>query len=313
MISDIAPVAKTILSPMSTSKRLTTYAPNQASNSGILNERVLLLVFESLKWDLHTLCVTASLNRKLHAIAKRLLWRELCANRAPRMVSTLTNSQASAHFDDFWRALAKLMFFCCGCNPTRNFRVSRVLPGHFVKASRFSKTSGRSFLIKKCRGDLLYVSDPCEHTMADHEDDLGVYRGVFKGFTKSRTRAWLIRRQVNFEESISCPYCGARVWSMSRARLTPKSAARRLGSRDGRLEYFVCVNGHLHGACWLTPLSSDEDRNDDVDNEENDDGDEVSCDLGIVGEDEDCDDQTVASGSTSSTGEEIVSDPFLCG
>lgn len=56
---------------------------------------------------------------------------------------------------------------------------------------------------------------------------------------------------------------------MTAARLIPrKSAARRLGSSDDALEYFVCLNGHLHGTCWLVPLSSDEDADDQDDNEE---------------------------------------------
>lgn len=62
---------------------------------------------------------------------------------------------------------------------------------------------------------------------------------------------------------------------MTSARLVPKSAARRLGSHHGGLEYFVCVNGHLHGTCWLVPLSSDEDDldldlDDDVDGDDED-------------------------------------------
>lgn len=160
-----------------------------------------------------------------------------------------------------WPALAKLLFFCGGCESSRNFELSRPKPGHFVMESRFSKTSGRSFLMKRCRGDLLFVSDPCEHRMGDREDDLGVFRGVFRGFRESKTRACLIARQVALEETDRCPYCGARVWSMTTAELVPRNAAKRLGSHDGALEYFVCVNGHLHGTCWLAPLSSDEEVN----------------------------------------------------
>jgi hypothetical protein len=45
------------------------------------------------------------------------------------------------------------------------------------------------------------------------------------------------------------------------AGLAPRSACRRLGAHEGRLEYFVCVSGHLHGSCWLARLSdSDGDR-----------------------------------------------------
>ncbi|XVF21816.1 hypothetical protein REPUB_Repub12eG0122400 [Reevesia pubescens] len=264
---------------MSATQRRRLSPPSHASqsdDSGILNERILLLVFESIKWDLQVLCLTASVNHKLRAIAKRLLWRKLCVYRAPRMVAALANGAPNGRIGGGWDALAKLMFFCCGCESTRHFKLSQPTPGHFAKASRFSKTSGRSFLTKKCRGDLLFISDPCEHPMRDKEDDLGIYRGVFRGFMRSKTRACLIRRQVAFDERVRCPYCGTRVWSMTTARLVPKSAARRLVSRDGKLEYFVCVNGHLHGTCWLLPLSSDEEVFDDVgdDGSEDQDGDD---------------------------------------
>ncbi|ONK62770.1 uncharacterized protein A4U43_C07F7960 [Asparagus officinalis] len=137
-------------------------------------------------------------------------------------------------------------FFCSGSS-------SSSVPGHFVQVSRFSKTSGKSFLHKRCHGDLLYVSDPCEHCVAggDEEEDLGMYRGVFRGFMRSRTRACLISKQARLENRVRCPYCGARVWSMRGARMVPKSASRRLGCPEEGLEYFVCVNGHLHGICCV--------------------------------------------------------------
>ncbi|KAF6162458.1 hypothetical protein GIB67_026296 [Kingdonia uniflora] len=50
------------------------------------------------------------------------------------------------------------------------------------------------------------------------------------------------------------------------AGLVPMSASKRLGPHHGGLENFVCVNGHLHGTCWLVPLSSNgEDITDDDD------------------------------------------------
>ncbi|XP_010552781.1 PREDICTED: EID1-like F-box protein 3 [Tarenaya hassleriana] len=242
-----------------------------SGESGIENERVLALVFESMKWDIHTLCATASVNRKLQAIARRLLWRMLCVHRAPRMAATLSSTDPNSRIDDGWQSLAKLMFFCCGSDSTRHFELSQPSPGHFMNESRFSKTSGRSFLAKKCQGDVLYVSDPCEHRTGEGEDDLGIFRGVFRGFMRSKTRECLVRRQTKLEEKVRCPYCGARVWSMTAAHLVPRSAARRLGSRDGGIEFFVCVNGHLYGTCWLVPLSSDEDRRGFNHDEEEDD------------------------------------------
>ena len=295
---------------MTANRRLRLDSPSCASGSGesgILNERILILIFESIKWDIHVLCAASAVNRKLRAVATRLLWRELCMYRAPRMVAALANGAPNGRLGGGWHALAKLMFFCCGCESTRHFRVSRSSPGHFVKESRFSKTSGRSFLTKKCRGDLLYVSDPCEHPMGDREDDLGLYRGVFRGFMRSKTRACLIRRQVELEERLCCPYCGARVWSMTAARLVPKSAARRLGTHDGGLEYFVCVNGHLHGTCWLVPLSSEEEEAAAAGREDEDvDEDGCSDDVDNGSDHSECDDRTVTDSSMSSISEEIA-------
>jgi hypothetical protein len=128
--------------------------------------------------------------------------------------------------------------------------------------SRFSKTSGRSFLSRRCRSDLLYVSDPCEHAVAGAGDDLGAYRGVFRGFMRSRTRACLVGRQAALDPRVRCPYCGARVWSMVAAGMVPRTAWRRLGCLEGRLEYYVCVSGHLHGNCWLARLTSSEGEHD---------------------------------------------------
>ncbi|XP_077218789.1 EID1-like 3 [Tasmannia lanceolata] len=227
-----------------------------SGESGIQNERILVLVFGVINWDPHVVCVAACVSRKLRAVARRVLWRELCISRAPRMAWALMSGSPEGRVCGGFHALAKLLFFCCGSEPSRGSG------GHFMRESRFSKTSGKSFLVRKCWGDLLYVSDPCEHSMGPTEDDVGVYRGVFRAFMKSKTRACLIKRQVQLEHRVRCPYCGARVWSMRTARLVPRSASRRLGSHDGTLEYFVCVNGHLHGSCWLVPLSSDED--DDV-------------------------------------------------
>ncbi|CAN1314178.1 EID1-like F-box protein 3 [Linum perenne] len=118
------------------------------------------------------------------------------------MLSELSNGgslNGGGRIDGGWHALAKLMFFCCGCSSGSFRSVNRPSPGHLVQASRFSKTSGRSFLAKSCKGDLL---------------------------------------QVRLDEKVRYPYYGARVWSMMAAKLVLKSAAKRLGaSPDGGLEY----------------------------------------------------------------------------
>ncbi|XP_062231752.1 EID1-like F-box protein 3 [Phragmites australis] len=225
-------------------------------NAGIMDEQVLALVFRALNWDPQSLCVVARVSRRLRAVAERVLWRELCVSRAPRMVAALTggapaSAPAAGRIGGGWPALAKLLLFCCGA-------AGAAVPGHFAPVSRFSKTSGRSFLSRWCAGDLLYVSDPCEHAVAVAADDVGAYRGVFRGFMRSRTRAWLVGHRAPLDPRVRCPYCGARVWSMTAAGLAPRSASRRLGANEGRLEYFVCVSGHLHGSCWLARLSDSE-------------------------------------------------------
>jgi len=253
------------------------------NNSGIQDEQVLMLVFRSMNFDPHVVSIAACVSRRHRAVAKRVLWRELCISRAPRMVTDLSSGAPVARSSSIgggWHALAKLLFFCPGPGPGHG-----QAQGHFVQVSRFSKTSGKSFLHKKCWGDLLYVSDPCEHPVEGKEEDLGVYRGVFRGFMRSKTRACLISKQVQLESRVRCPYCGARVWSMTAANMVPKSASRRLGSYEEGLQYCVCVNGHLHGSCWLAHLS-DDDGGGDGDGDE--DGEECSD------EDEDEDDGRIA-------------------
>ena len=82
----------------------------------------------------------------------------------------------------------------------------------------------------------------------------------------------LVGGRAPLEPHVRCPYCGARVWSVTAAGLAPRSACRRLGAHEGRLEYFVCVSGHLHGSCWLARLSSSVGEGDGGSGSRSDDG-----------------------------------------
>lgn len=155
-----------------------------------------------------------------------------------------------------WRALGKLMIYCAGCRESQNVP-SKTVSGHFVQTSRFSKTSGRSFLLPECRSDVLYVSDPCEHFGKNGEDDIGLFRGVFKSFPTSATCRLLVALSVKLEPKEVCPYCFTPMWNLLNANMIPKSSHRRLGAH-GDVEYFVCVSGHVHGRCSLLHLSDDE-------------------------------------------------------
>ncbi|XP_047080272.1 EID1-like F-box protein 3 [Lolium rigidum] len=220
-------------------------------NVGFLDEQVLVLVFRALDWDPQTLSSVARASRRLRAVAERVLWRDLCVSRAPLMVAALTTK---GRVGGGWPALAKLLLFCCGTAAGAVVPVPVPVLGHFAPVSRFSKTSGRSFLPRRCGKDVLYVSDPCEHAAPgdDGEDDVGAYRGVFRGFVGSRTRARLVDGRTPLEPRVRCPYCGASVWSVA----APRGARRRLGAHERRLQYFVCVSGHLHGSCRLARLTS---------------------------------------------------------
>ncbi|KAI5062306.1 hypothetical protein GOP47_0022845 [Adiantum capillus-veneris] len=213
---------------------------SQKDRIGYLQNRSIQLVERVCRW--------------FRDLAKRL-WKEFCLSRAHRMVSDL-RATARGIVEEEWNAIGKLMIYCAGCHESQHV-CSKTVPGHFVRISRFSKTSGLSFLLPECRADVLYISDPCEHLGKNGEDDIGLFRGVFKSFSSSKTLKLLVGLSVKFEPNKICPYCYTSVWSLLNANMIPKSSHRRLGAhRD--VEYFVCVNGHLYGRCSLLHLSDDE-------------------------------------------------------
>ncbi|GLJ18607.1 hypothetical protein SUGI_0331390 [Cryptomeria japonica] len=226
--------------------------------NGHLSETVLVLVFKSLNWNPRTLCSVACVCKWFEDIAKRILWKEFCLSRAPKMVSDLLSGGSHGTIDGNWNALGKLMIYCSGCHDGNNICQSNSIAGHFVYRTRFSRTSGKSFLVQQCRTDTLYVTDPCEHLDQGEDGDVGLFRGIFKAFGKSKVRKMLIERQVELHPKESCPYCRTKVWSMVQANMISRSAYRRLGAYEDQIEYFVCLNGHLLGVCTLLPLSDSE-------------------------------------------------------
>ena len=228
---------------------------------GHLSEDVIFLVFQQLNWTPKRIATLSCVCKWFDDLAKRVLWKEFCRTRAPKMMLDL-QSNGSHSVDGNWRALGKLLIYCSGYKKGGLFN-SIQIPGHFVEKTRFSRTSGKSFLLPRCRTDVLYVSDPCEHLdkgeEGEGEGDVGFFRGVFKSFSMSKVRKMLIKRGAQLHPTEVCPYCKAKLWNMLQAKMIPQSASCRLGSYEDCIEYYVCLNGHMLGICTLLPLSDSEE------------------------------------------------------
>jgi hypothetical protein len=140
----------------------------RGANTRILGEQVMSLVFRSINWDhSQALCTVASVGRRLHAVAERVLWHELYISRAPQMVASLTAATAGGlrtapgHIGGGWPALAKILSVYCGAAAG----TAAPVPGHLTKVSRFSKTSSRSFL-SPCRAVVGARGRPAVRTRA---------------------------------------------------------------------------------------------------------------------------------------------------
>ncbi|KAJ4974792.1 hypothetical protein NE237_007966 [Protea cynaroides] len=191
-----------------------------ACTKGHLNEDTIFLVCQHLNWNPMLIAILSCICKWFDDIAKRVLWKEFCRTRAPKMMLDLQSS-GSHSVDGNWKALEKLLIHCSGCN-------------------------------KGGLNDVLYVSDPCEHLDHGEEGNMGFFRRVFKSFSLSRVM------QIRICQA-PCPYCKAKLWSMLQEKMIPKSACSRLGAYDDCIEYYVCLNGHMLGICTFLPLSDSEE------------------------------------------------------
>lgn len=91
--------------------------------------------------------------------------------------------------------------YCLGCYDSSNVFQLKPISGYFVYKTRFSRTSGKSFLIPRCRSDTLYVTDPFEHLDQGEDGDVGSFRGVFKVFGKLKVRKMLIEKHAEYASS----------------------------------------------------------------------------------------------------------------
>ncbi|KAI5062609.1 hypothetical protein GOP47_0023148, partial [Adiantum capillus-veneris] len=148
------------------------------------------LVAKHVNWNPFFICFLSCLCKKIRAISDRHLWREFCRSRAPRMVSDLLVGAKNRQIVGGWRALGKLFLYCAGCyqSSLSSNCPMQAVAGHFVSKTRFSRTSGRFFLIRKCRRDILYVSDPCEHV--NGPEDVGLFREYSEALTNLKPRSF---------------------------------------------------------------------------------------------------------------------------
>ncbi|KQK14429.1 EID1-like F-box protein 2 [Brachypodium distachyon] len=224
---------------------------------GHISEDALFFVFRHMNWNPRMIALISCTCKWFDEIARRVLWKEFCHARAPKMMQDL-HSDGSHIVDGNWKALGRLLIHCSGC--TRGGLFGNVhVPGHFVLKTRFSRTSGKSFLPPHCRTDVLYVSDPCEHVDEDEEVDLGFFRGIFKSFAASKFKKVLIEKKAEIHPREVCPYCKAKLWDLLQANLIPRTAALRLDAYDDSVEYYICLNGHILGLGTLMPVSESED------------------------------------------------------
>lgn len=192
----------------------------------------------------------ALVSRRLLAIVERMLWWEICVSRALQMVSTLTKLlRAGARARQWWMAGAREAHLPLLQQFRPPLPVAVVRPGPVVvcvgpvRARRAVGGGGGQ--------------------------DLGAYRGVFRGFIRSRKRACLLGGRARLEPRACCPCWDACVWTVT----PPRSARRCLDMHDGRVEYFVCLRSHLQGSCWLAYLFDCEgERNDGFDSLSHNDG-----------------------------------------
>lgn len=173
-------------------------------NAGIMDEKVLELVFRALNWDPRELCVVARVSRRLRAVAERVLWRELCVSRAPRMVSALSGPTAAV------AAAAGASGRLAGDGEAALLllrRGGRRRAGPLRARVAVLQDVGPELPVAAVRGDLLFVSDPCEHAAGAASDDdvVGAYRGVYRGFMRSRTRAFLVGHRARWSRASAAP------------------------------------------------------------------------------------------------------------
>eukprot|EP00897_Mesotaenium_endlicherianum_P008979 jgi/Mesen1/8109/ME000435S07283 len=170
------------------------------------------------------------------------MWKDFCWQKAPKMTKVLLGGSSDVDDKD-------------------------------IEGKIFSKSSGRRLLGRGCRKDILYITETCDHVEGD--DEVGIFRGIFKEFSSSCTRRMLASKKLILEDGRRCPFCAGPVWSLAAADLVPVTIVKSLNcyqDNEGAVDadVFVCVHGHLHGMCILADLDTDAEDDDESGEDEED-------------------------------------------
>ncbi|KAF7820495.1 EID1-like F-box protein 2 [Senna tora] len=128
---------------------------------GHLSEDVIFLVFQQLNWNPKLIASLSCVCKWFDDIAKRVLWKEFCRTRAPKMMLDLQSS-GSHSVDGNWRALGKLLIYCSGCKKDQGEEGDIGFFRGIFKSFATSKV--RKMLISK--GAKLHPTEVCPYCKA---------------------------------------------------------------------------------------------------------------------------------------------------
>jgi len=130
-----------------------THSASCACLKGHVREDAMYLVFKHMNWNPKMIAILSSVCKWFDEFAKRVLWKEFCNARAPKMMKDL-HSDGSHIVDGNWKALGKLLIYCAGCPSGDLFsNIQDPILGHFVYRIHISRTLLKSLLAPQCRSE----------------------------------------------------------------------------------------------------------------------------------------------------------------
>ncbi|CAB4274854.1 unnamed protein product [Prunus armeniaca] len=224
---------------------------------GHLSEDAIFLVFQQLNWNPKLIATLSCVCKWFDDLAKRVLWKEFCRTRAPKMMIDLQSS-GSHSVDGTGGRSGNCLFTVQDLRRVASLIPFKSLVTLFIGPGSLGHL-GRAFSCHNAEQMFCMCLIPVNILTKVKRGMLVFFRGVFKSFSMSKVRKMLIKKEAQLHPTEVCPYCKAKLWSMLQAKMIPQSASCRLGAYEDCIEYFVCLNGHMLGICTLLPLSDSEE------------------------------------------------------